>query len=100
MTVQDVFVIMSQPVLTRVRSVATDNGWEYHNRARDRFEKDGYEIYFQGDDGFEVTIRDPESMERRAVYEHRGQDVHSPFYIACLQYIVENVEQFVSECDD
>lgn len=91
---------MREPVLQKIRPVATNAGWKYAGRGRDRFEKDGYEIYFQADDGFEVTIRDPETMERRAVYEHRGSEIHSPFYVACLQHIITNVETFVSECVD
>lgn len=84
----------------RIVDVSADaHGWDSAYAGRDRYEKDGYEIYFfSQDDGFELTIRDPETRERRTVFEVRDDDVctTSPAYVALLEHVLMNAEEICS----
>lgn len=74
-----------------------ENGWRDR---RPMFEKDGYEIYFIDDEGFELTIRDPETRGYREIIRFTKIDVHSPLYVALLGKVIENAETIVSEYTD
>jgi hypothetical protein len=91
---------MNSVVNSRVIVTADAYGWSSSNHGRDFFEKDGYEIYFFNlDDGFELTVRNPESMERETIVEIRDDDIDtsSPLYVAALEHILMNAENIVSE---
>lgn len=99
-TPQAVSLNMKTSVRHRLNSYATQRGWEHAHQGRFRYEKDGYELYFfNKDGGFELTVRNPETMERESVFEVRDNDIctASPAYVALLMYILENVEMVVSE---
>lgn len=76
------------------RKISQNHGWSSPGGPRDRLEKDGYEIYFHKD-GFELTVRNPETMEREIVFEYRHER-SSPLYAAILLYTIENVETVVT----
>lgn len=87
-------------IVPRLRDAAEANGWSFRNKGHARLEKDGYEIYFGNTDGFELTVRDPETMDREIVFEQRGSGVGSPLYVATLLYIIRHVEEVVSYSTD
>jgi hypothetical protein len=99
MMMDTLFSSMNKFISNLINPVRQNNGWNRYSQGRNRLEKHGFEIYFHNNDGFELTIRDPDTMERRVVYENRGPDVHSPLYTAILLHILENVEQVVKECE-
>jgi hypothetical protein len=62
------------------------------------FFKDGFEIYFfEQNDGFELTIRNPDTLERETILEVRSDDIPtlSPHYIGVVMYVMENAEEMV-----
>jgi len=90
---------MNQTVKQIVDISAEHYGWDSFYNGRDRYEKDGYEIYFfEQNDGFELTIRDPETMERKTILEVRDEDLctASPAYVAILEYVLRNAEEICS----
>lgn len=95
---------MNQSVGNRIRPVARENGWgdpTSPSRSRgslSRMEKDGYEIYFLDNTSFELTIRDPETMNREAVLTYESDNGESPSFVALIRYIIKNAENIVSEC--
>jgi hypothetical protein len=94
---------MHNAVKSRIRISADAYGWDHSRHGREIYQKDGYEIYFfSQNDGFELTIRDPESQERRAVFEIRDEDIDtaSPLYVAMLEHVLKNAEQIVSRCSE
>lgn len=94
---------MHNAVSSRVNVSADAYGWNSARQGRDRYEKDGYEIYFfSKNDGFELTIRDPETRERKSVFEIRSEDVPtgSPLYVALLEHVLMNAENIVAQCSE
>ncbi len=90
---------MNQTVKQIVDISADAHGWDSAYSGRDRYEKDGYEVYFfSQNDGFELTIRNPETKEREAILEVRDEDVctTSPAYVALLEHVLRNAEQICS----
>lgn len=101
MTIRYEYVDMHNAVKSRVSVSADAYGWNSARHGRDRYEKDGYEVYFfSKNDGFELTIRDPETRERKTVFEVRDDDVDtsSPLYVALLEHVLMNAENIVSQC--
>lgn len=84
----------------RIVDISADaHGWDSARHGRDRYEKDGYEVYFfEQNDGFELTIRNPETMERETILEVRDEDIctTSPAYVALLEHVLRNAEQICS----
>jgi len=94
---------MNQTVKKIVDISADAHGWDRASPrgAIQRYEKDGYEVYFfRQDDGFELTIRNPETMERQTMLEVRDENIctTSPAYVALLEHVLRNAENIVSEC--
>lgn len=90
---------MNSTVRERVDSYADASGWNWTRRGRLIYEKDGYEVYFfSQNDGFELTVRNPETREREAVLEIRDNEVDtsSPLYIAILEHVLKNAETIVA----
>lgn len=103
MSVQYESLDMHNAVKSRVSVSADAYGWDSARHGRDRYEKDGYEVYFfSKNDGFELTIRDPETRERKTVFEVRDEDVDtsSPLYVALLEHVLMNAENIVSQCSE
>jgi len=98
MSVESVLPDMNDEIWEFISPIARNNSWTVHDRGQLRLEKDGYEIYIHETGGYELTIRDPETQERRAVFERRGIDFHSPLHVAILIYIIQNPEEVVNEC--
>lgn len=94
---------MKPSVKKRVDISAEAYGWDSTFRGRDLYQRDGYEIYvFSKDDGFELTIRNPETMERETILEVRSDDIptSSPAYVATVEHVMKNVEEIASEQAD
>jgi len=90
---------MNRTVKKIVDISADAYGWDSARHGRDRYEKDGYEIYFfSQNDGFELTIRDPETTERKTVLEVRDDDLctTSPAYVSLLGHVLKNAESICS----
>lgn len=90
---------MNSTIRERVDPYANANGWSWTRRGRLIYEKDGYEVYvFSKNDGFELTIKNPETMERETIIEVRNDDIDtsSPLYVAILEYVLENAETIVA----
>jgi len=84
----------------RYISSKTDPLYKTHGWSRTNvgFEKDGYEIYLIPDGGFELTVRDPETGEREAVFKREDIDHKQPLTVAFMCYLLENAEHIaVSE---
>jgi hypothetical protein len=91
---------MRKPVSRRVDVSASAYGWDTSYTGREIYQKDGYEIYFfQRNEGFELTIRDPETRERETVLEVRDDEIctASPAYVALLEHTIKNAENIVAE---
>lgn len=88
---------MNRPIWDTIIPFARENSWTVHDSGRWRLEKDGYEIYFMTTGGYELTIRDPETTNRRAVFERRHKNVESPLDVAILLYVISHPEEIVSK---
>lgn len=90
---------MNRTVKRRVDISADAYGWDSAHAGRDRYDKDGYEVYFfSKNDGFELTVRDPDTRERKTIIEVRDEDVctTSPAYVALLEHVLMNAEKICS----
>jgi len=90
---------MNQTVKRIIDISADAYGWDSARHGRDRYEKDGYEVYFfEQNDGFELTIRNPDTMERETILEVRDEDLctTSPAYVAILEHVLRNAEEICS----
>lgn len=86
---------MNEAVRKRVDIHAKTYGWNSARMGREFYDKDGYEVYFfDQDDGFELTVKNPETQERQTVLEVRGDEVDtsSPLYVAILEHVLMNAE--------
>lgn len=89
---------MNKLVKSMVEPVAEENGWNYTiSGVTTQFDKDGYEIWF-GNDGFELTILDPDTSDRKVIFEQREHE-GSPFYYATLLHVLDNAEIMVARCE-
>lgn len=85
----------------KIVSITADHqGWDKQYAGRNYFTKSGYEVFFYDqNDGFELTIRNPETSERETMFEVRDSDIStaSPLYVALVEYVFMNAENIVSE---
>lgn len=89
---------MEKLISEKVMPISEDNGWRHQTvGSRDRFKKDGYEVWFPTEGGFELTIVDPETGERKIIFRH--DEFRTPLSKAVLIYILENAETVVSQCE-
>lgn len=103
MVIRHELLDMHSAVKSRIGISAEAYGWSTAYHGRDRYEKDGYEVYlFDQNDGFELTIRDPETMERKTIFEVRDDDVDtaSPLYVALLEHTLMNAETIAANYSD
>lgn len=83
---------VSDEAVSRWRSVSQD---------MDVYQKDGYEIFFYKDYGFELNIKDLDG-DRKPILSLGSDDVcpHSPAYVAIAEYVLDNAETIVSQYDE
>jgi hypothetical protein len=85
----------------RIVSITAENqGWDKQYAGREYFTKLGYEVFFyKSNDGFALTIRNPETSEREAVFDVLDRDIStsSPLYVALVEHVFTNAENIVSE---
>lgn len=90
---------MRQPVKRRLKDHTDHYGWHWTKIGRLALEKSGYEIYFFAQhDGFELTVRDPDTRERKTIFEVRDTDVptESPLYVAILEHTMMKAEEIAA----
>lgn len=90
--------LANQETRRRVEDLATDNGWDSDYRGRTILQKDGYEIFIDGP-YYELTIRDPETRERKTITSSDNITDYSPLYVAYLQHIIEHAENIVTNVE-
>lgn len=61
--------------------------------------KDGYEVYLTGN-GFELTMRNPETTEREVLFTVEQHDPYSPHLLGALLYVLCNVETVARQAKD
>lgn len=91
---------MYRLIKRRMREFADTAGWKFSRKGNERYEKDGYEIYFfDGNKGFELTTRNPETRKRETVLRVSGDkiDTTSPLYAAAVEHVLINAETIVSK---
>lgn len=92
---------MNIPDHREINAAINRNGWRIDRGNAPRIEKDGYEIYLYRDgSGVELTVRDPETMDREIVIEKRCTDYRTPMFVGLLIYLLDNFELVVNNARD